>query len=104
MASEFFADFVGDAEEEQEEEEVVEENVDLLGDSEMSRSLQTRSGAAPAADITGLGFDSDEEDIDDKVSDIIDEPNCPSAWNSFLPITFIPTAKKTGAGKSVCTV
>ena len=42
--------------------------------------------------------------IAEKTGQLLSEPNCPSAWNSFLPITFIPSAEKTSAdGDTICT-
>jgi len=41
--------------------------------------------------------------IDHKQGTILKEPSCPSAWNSFLPITFIPQAKRASNEDVICT-
>merc|ERR1719469_603251 len=73
----------------------------------MSRSLTSRTVTGDSdGTITGLGFEprsAKNSTVESKLTKIMEEPSCPSAWNSFLPITFIPKALKTGAGNAVCT-
>lgn len=70
----------------------------------MSRSLTSRTNNfGRSLDQSSNEQTTTTESVDSKLTEIMKEPSCPSAWNSFLPITFIPKALKTGAGRAVCT-
>ena len=69
----------------------------------MSRSLTSRTNNFGRSLDQSVNEQTTTESVDSKLTEIMKEPSCPSAWNSFLPITFIPKALKTGAGRAVCT-
>lgn len=75
-----------------------------------SKTKNTKKRENSAAG-SNSNFDAEDEEhtssftnfLKEKTGSLLEEPNCPSAWNSFLPITYIPQAKRASNDQVICT-